>query len=83
MSKELLENFTMLLGGLNDVKAVVLKGLLDFSEIENVVRYRHVPFEEVVIGGIDDEVDIYVKTDEFQLATLIIDEYEGRIVSDV
>ncbi len=83
MIKELLENHTVLLSGIRDVKAVVIKGLLDFSEIENVVRYRHVPYEEVTIGGIDDEVDIYVKTDEFHLATLIIDEYEGRTSSDV
>ncbi|MBR6802044.1 MAG: hypothetical protein IKM61_09915 [Eubacteriaceae bacterium] len=77
MEKELLEGYTILLGGVKDVKAVVVKALLDSSDMENVVRYRHVPFEEVVIGWIDDEVDVYVKTDEFSLASEIVREYEG------
>ena len=35
MEKELLEGYTILLGGVKDVKAVVVKALLDSSDMEN------------------------------------------------
>ena len=78
MDREVTKEYTMLLSGVNDVRGVVVRGLLDSLNINNVVRYRHVPYEEVIIGGIDDEVDVYVKTEEFSVAKDIIKKYGGE-----
>lgn len=78
MDREVTKEYTMLLSGVNDVRGVVVRGLLDSLNINNVVRYRHVPYEEVIIGGIDDEVDVYVKTEEFSVAKDIINKYGGE-----